>query len=49
MKFSATPEPLDLVAPLLGEHNREILVELGYEDARIDDLLAHGILVSGDR
>jgi crotonobetainyl-CoA:carnitine CoA-transferase CaiB-like acyl-CoA transferase len=49
MKFGATPDALDLVAPLLGEHNREILVELGYEEARIEDLAAHGILVSGDR
>jgi len=32
-------------APKLGEHSREILVELGFDDAEIADLVKHGILV----
>jgi CoA:oxalate CoA-transferase len=48
-KFSARPEPLDLVAPLLGEHNDEVLAELGYDEARIADLRERGVTTSGDR
>jgi crotonobetainyl-CoA:carnitine CoA-transferase CaiB-like acyl-CoA transferase len=31
-------------APLPGQHNAEILAELGYTDADIDDLRARGVL-----
>jgi crotonobetainyl-CoA:carnitine CoA-transferase CaiB-like acyl-CoA transferase len=31
--------------PGLGEHSREILVELGFDDAQIADLVKHGVLV----
>lgn len=31
--------------PALGEHSREVLVELGFDDAEIADLVKHGILV----
>lgn len=31
--------------PKLGEHTREILVELGFDDAQISDLVKNGILV----
>jgi crotonobetainyl-CoA:carnitine CoA-transferase CaiB-like acyl-CoA transferase len=31
--------------PRLGEHSREILVELGFDDAQIADLVRHGVLV----
>jgi crotonobetainyl-CoA:carnitine CoA-transferase CaiB-like acyl-CoA transferase len=31
--------------PKVGEHSREILVELGFDDAEIADLVKHGILV----
>ena len=30
--------------PRLGEHSREILVELGFDDAQIADLVRHGVL-----
>ena len=32
-------------APALGEHSREVMVELGFDDAEIADLVKHGILV----
>ena len=38
-----TTEP---VAPTLGEHNREVLSELGYADAEIDALIDNGVMVS---
>ena len=31
--------------PALGEHTREILVELGFDDSEIADLVRHGVLV----
>jgi crotonobetainyl-CoA:carnitine CoA-transferase CaiB-like acyl-CoA transferase len=31
--------------PALGEHSREVLVELGFDDGEIADLVKHGILV----
>ena len=32
------------VAPLLGQHNREIAARLGYSTAQIDALVADGVL-----
>ena len=48
-KFSAIPELPDLRAPLLGEHNAEVLRDrLGLDPARIDALAKSGVLVRGD-
>jgi crotonobetainyl-CoA:carnitine CoA-transferase CaiB-like acyl-CoA transferase len=34
-------------APLHGEHNREVLAEVGYSDAELDVLQADGVLFEG--
>ena len=48
LRFSDFPAPLELQAPLLGEHNAEILTEwLGYSPDQIQDLECRGILRSG--
>jgi crotonobetainyl-CoA:carnitine CoA-transferase CaiB-like acyl-CoA transferase len=45
LRFSDYPERLELEAPTLGEHNREILTEmLGYSPESIADLERRGIL-----
>ena len=40
-KLSETPGSVRTRAPLIGEHTRSVLAELGYDDARIDGLVAH--------
>jgi crotonobetainyl-CoA:carnitine CoA-transferase CaiB-like acyl-CoA transferase len=42
IKFSDTPGAVTRPAPLLGQHTREILASLGYDDAAIDDLATSG-------
>ncbi len=42
-RFSKTPAGLPRSAPLLGEHTRDALSELGYSDADIAALLADGV------
>jgi len=41
-KMSETPATIRAPAPLLGQHSREILRELGRADAEIDTLIAGG-------
>ncbi len=43
-RFSRTPARIDRGAPLVGEHSREVLLELGLDDARVDELLASGVI-----
>ena len=43
--FSGKPAPFRRRAPLLGEHSREILKELGYTDEQIQDLIQGGVAV----
>ena len=46
-RFSGFPDELPLEAPLLGEHNREILRDhLGFSADRIEQLERDGILHS---
>jgi formyl-CoA transferase len=40
VKLSVTPARTDRRAPLLGEHTRQVLGEIGYSDAEIDALTA---------
>ena len=50
LRFTEQPERLDLVAPTLGQHNKEVLSRmLGYTPERIRDLEHAGVLISRDR
>lgn len=50
LRFSDFRRPLELEAPLLGEHNEEILANyLRYEPERVRELERKGILRSGQR
>ena len=42
IKFSGTPGEVKRAAPLLGQHTREVLGELGYSAGRIDELIREG-------
>jgi CoA:oxalate CoA-transferase len=49
-KFSAQPDLPELYAPVLGEHNRQVLTGvLGYDEATVDELVARGVLQSAER
>ncbi|AKH98932.1 putative acyl-CoA transferase/carnitine dehydratase [Hoeflea sp. IMCC20628] len=39
VKFSETPARITQAAPVLGQHTREVLVEMGYETADIESLI----------
>lgn len=43
-RFSGTPVGPPRGAPLLGQHNREVFTELGFDAADIDRLVAAGVL-----
>jgi formyl-CoA transferase len=43
-RFAASPAAVRLPAPLLGQHTQEILREAGYDDEKIADLAARGIV-----
>jgi crotonobetainyl-CoA:carnitine CoA-transferase CaiB-like acyl-CoA transferase len=45
-KFSETPGAIRTGAPLLGEHNEEILTELGIEEARKRELQRDGVVTN---
>jgi CoA:oxalate CoA-transferase len=49
LRMSAYPWDLEQVAPLLGEHNTEVLTELGYSAGEISALADAGVLRAGDR
>jgi crotonobetainyl-CoA:carnitine CoA-transferase CaiB-like acyl-CoA transferase len=50
LKYSEFPEPLDLRAPLLGEHNAEVLQELlSYTPEQVTALREQGILSSATK
>lgn len=43
-KFSETPGQLRTPAPLLGQHNKEVLEELGYSIEEIDQLVENSVI-----
>lgn len=45
-KLSATPGSTRWIGPKLGEHTREVLEELGYDDDKIDQLKANGVVAT---
>jgi crotonobetainyl-CoA:carnitine CoA-transferase CaiB-like acyl-CoA transferase len=48
VKFSDAGQPLRRGAPLLGEHTRNVMAEIGYADSEIDAFAAAGaVMVSG--
>lgn len=44
IRFSKTPSTIERGAPLVGEHSRDVLREAGVNDARIDALIAAGVV-----
>ncbi|WP_312806916.1 CaiB/BaiF CoA-transferase family protein [Comamonas sp.] len=44
MRFSETPLQQQVAPPLLGQHSRQVLEELGYSAERIEGLLASGVV-----
>ena len=44
IKFSDNPQSLKLPPPLLGEHNDEILKDLGYSDKEISELKSESVI-----
>ncbi|MEH6557347.1 MAG: CaiB/BaiF CoA-transferase family protein [Oceanicoccus sp.] len=43
-QFSETPSNIHAHTPTLGEHNVDVLKELGFEDSEIEDLSARGVV-----
>ena len=46
--FHGTPAGVRRAAPLLGEHTREVLAEVGYDEAAIEALLVEGIVADSN-
>lgn len=46
VKFSETPASVSRPAPLLGQHTREILEQIGYENAEIEDLIKTEVAIA---
>lgn len=47
-KASRSPARIRRPAPLLGQHTREVLLGAGYDAAKVERLLAEGVVVQGD-
>ena len=43
VKFSETPASVERGAPLLGEHTKDVLAELGYSREEIEELIGSGV------
>ena len=44
LKFSRTPGGLDRPPPLLGEHNQEVLQEIGFSITEIEELKTQDVI-----
>jgi formyl-CoA transferase len=44
MRFSRTPTSIRTAGPLLGEHSRAVLDELGWRRERVESLVAAGVV-----
>ena len=47
-RFENTPGRPQPIAPRLGQHNQEVLAEVGYSADEIEDLRARGVIASSD-
>lgn len=47
VRLTATPAEVRRGAPVLGEHTRDVLGEMGYADAEIDELAARSVIACG--
>ncbi len=45
-RFSVSPSEIKRPAPRLGEHSREILADLGYDEDRCDTLISSGVVAA---
>jgi crotonobetainyl-CoA:carnitine CoA-transferase CaiB-like acyl-CoA transferase len=43
-KFSRPPGAAIRAAPVLGQHSRELLLEAGFDEARVEQLLRDGVI-----
>ncbi len=48
LKFDRARSGFERAPPLLGEHNRDVFLELGYSDAELDEMEAAGVFGSGN-
>lgn len=46
-RLLGTPAAIHLPAPLLGQHNRDLLKEIGVDEAACENLLARGVAAEG--
>lgn len=49
VRYERTPTTIRRHAPHLGQHTRELLVEAGWDDDRVDHLLASGAAAEGEQ
>ena len=49
VRFSETPSSVRRPAPVIGQHNAEVLTEVGYSDDEIAALVGAGVLHSRNR
>lgn len=48
VRFSATPSSVRRPAPLVGQHGREVLAEVGVDEDTVDQLVRDGVLLDPD-